>query len=110
MRKFILILSQAKQAEGTTSTLTCSSTLNGPKTTTSNFENEKKLLKNLVHFARLGASRAWVEQRVALVSMSPENKSSKGMKTGDRSLPLLKKKNYMLWGVRREANVGASLG
>ena len=38
--------------EGVSSTLTSSSTLTGPKTTTSNFENEKKLVKNLLHFWR----------------------------------------------------------
>ena len=50
MRIFIIITYQAKRVEGAISTLTSSSTLTGPKTTTSNFENKKKMVKNLYHF------------------------------------------------------------
>ena len=45
MRTIVFIPQRAKRAEGASSTLTRSTTLTGPKTSTSNFENEKSWLE-----------------------------------------------------------------
>ena len=53
VRIFVLIPWRAKRVEGTSTTITSSSTLTGPKTTTSNFENGNKVVKKRPHFWRV---------------------------------------------------------